>query len=281
MNKIIDGKTIAEKIIKELKEKIIQLSLFPKLVVIQIGEDEASNVYIENKKRACEETEINFELIKFDDSTEEKVIKDKILELNKDKGVHGIIIQLSSTNRLKVKKLIDFIDPLKDVDGLTTINIGKLINNLECNIPCTALGILKLLDIYQINIEGKHIVILGRSNLVGKPLFNLLLNRNATVTICHSKTLEIEKYTKQADILIVAIGKGHFITKEMIKENAILIDVGINRIDNKIIGDINFDDVYEKCLLITPVPNGVGPMTVAMLLNNVVNAYQQLKKTDL
>jgi methylenetetrahydrofolate dehydrogenase (NADP+)/methenyltetrahydrofolate cyclohydrolase len=188
--------------------------------------------------------------------------------------VTSILLQLPISKSLDAKKLIDYIDPSKDVDGLTTTNIGKLCNNQKGIIPCTALGIVKLLEHCYILLEGKNVVILGRSNLVGKPLISLLLNKNATVTVCHSKTTDLSSYTRQADILISAVGKKHFITKDMIKEGSILIDVGINIVDDALYGDIDFEDVYDQCQFISPVPGGIGPMTTIMLIYNIIECYK-------
>lgn len=280
MNKIINGKEIAAKLNEELKKEISNLPSSPKLVVIQVGDLPASNVYIKNKEKACLDLGIDFELVKFDENIITKKIEDKIIELNNNFEVDGILIQLPLSNHLDINKLINTINPAKDVDGLTSTNIGNVINNITSHISCTAGGIIKLLDEYEIDIKGKHVVIIGRSSLVGKPLIHLLLNKDATVSICHSKTNNLQHYTKQADILIVAVGIPKFINKQMIKKDAIIIDVGINRVDNNILGDIDFEDVYDKCSLITPVPGGIGPMTIHSLINNIINSYKETKRTD-
>lgn len=274
MNKIIDGKAVSDKIKDELKSIVDILEKKPKLVVVQVGDDPASNVYIKHKKKAAEYVGIEFEHIKFSENIEEVEIINKIEELNNDANVNGIIVQLPIPQNLNTSNIVNAISYKKDVDGLTEINVGKLINHNVILTSCTPAGIMELLRVYDINVQGKHAVIIGSSNLVGKPLFNLLLHDNATVTICHKYTENLNDITKTADILIVAVGKKDLINKEMIKEGCIIIDVGINKIDDKVYGDVNFDDVYDKVKLITPVPGGVGPMTVAMLLTNVVKSYQ-------
>ncbi len=273
MDKIINGKEVAKILKEQLKEDLKQLGGIPKLVVIQVGDLPASNIYIQNKEKACREMGITFELIHYDNDVDNNTLINKIKELNNDSNINGILVQLPLPNHID-SKIINMIDPLKDVDGLTSINIGKLINNEDTIISCTPKGVMKLLEHYHITIEGKHVVIVGRSNLVGKPLSYLFLNKDATVTICHSKTKDLAQHTRQADILVVAAGHKDLINKDMIKEEAILIDVGTNRVDNKLYGDINYDDVYDKCSLITPVPGGVGPMTIVMLLDNVIECYR-------
>ncbi len=269
--KRIDGTKIAYKLTKEYQKKLKKITNL-KLVIIQIGDEIASNIYIKQKRQACLELGIDFELIKFNKKVMEIEVINKILSLNEDPLVSGILLQLPIPKRLTVNKLINTIEPKKDVDGLTDVNLGKLIKGIEANVSCTALGIIKLLELSKVKLKGKHIVIVGRSNLVAKPLSHLLLNKDATITICHSQTKNLSYYTKQADILIVAVGRPNFIKKEMIKEKAILIDAGINQQNHKVVGDIDFKDVYHKCSLITPVPGGVGPMTIAMLLNNLIKS---------
>jgi len=274
MDKIINGREVANLLKENLRKEIIDFPTTLKLAVIQVGSLDASNTYIKYKQKACREVGIDFELINYDNNIDELTIESKIKELNKDPFINGILIQLPLPNHLDSKIIVNFINPIKDVDGLTSTNIGNLLNNVDTLAPCTPIGVMKLLEHYKIEIEGKHVVVVGRSNLVGRPLSNLCLNNNATITLCHSKTKDLCFHTKQADILAVAAGHKHLINKDMIKENAILIDVGINRIEDKLYGDINYDDVYDKCALITPVPGGVGPMTVAMLLYNVVKCYK-------
>ena len=247
----------------------------PCLAVIQIGDDPASNSYIRSKEKACNEIGIYFKHIKFNETVKEIEVINKILELNNDEYVHGILLQLPLPEGFNQDKLINYIARNKDVDGLTDINVGKLFNNKPGMVSCTPLGIMKLFEKENIDVKGTNVTIVGRSNLVGKPLLGLLLNNDATVTICHSKTENLKKHTKNADILIVAVGKKHFITEDMVKEDAIVIDVGINKEDGKLYGDVDFSKVKTKVKKITPVPGGVGPMTVAMLMTNVIKAYEK------
>ncbi len=275
--KIINGKECSTILRNKLKDEIEKFETKPGLVDIQIGNDEASNIYIASKKKAAENLGINFHHVHFEDGTSEEEIINKILELNNDDSINGILIQLPLPKGYDEKKLINYINPDKDVDGLTELNMGKLFLGKKCLVSCTPSGVLELLKYKNIEIEGKHVVIVGRSNLVGKPLIELFLKENATVTVCHSKTEDLANYTKQADILVVAVGKKHLIKEDMIKENSIIIDVGINRENGKIYGDVDFDNVLSKAKYITPVPGGVGPMTIAMLLNNVVLSYKKQK----
>lgn len=267
---LLDGKALSNEIKLELSKKIKNSLIKPCLAVIQIGDDEASNIYIKAKQKACEETGIYFKHLKFSEFDLEKEIINKIIELNNDQYVNGILIQLPLPKRFDENKLLNLISKDKDVDGLTEINSGKLFKDKNNLVPCTPLGVMKILEKYQIDIEGKHAVVVGKSNLVGKPLAMLLLQKGATVTVCHSKTNDLANFTKQADILISAVGKKDLITKDMVKENAVVIDVGINRVDGKIYGDVDYENVKDIASYITPVPGGVGPMTVAMLLNNVI-----------
>ena len=274
----IDGKIISTKIKEELKAEIKTYMIKPCLAVIQIGNDEASNVYISAKQKACSEVGIYLKHIKFDEDSREIEIINKIIELNNDEYVHGILLQLPIPEKFNEEKLINYISRNKDVDGLTDINVGKLINNKKCLVSCTPQGIIKLLEESGVSIPGKNVVIVGRSKLVGKPLISLFLNNDATVTVCHSKTNNLKEFTKNADILVVAVGKKHLITEDMVKKDSVVIDVGINRIDGKLYGDVDYENVKNKVSLITPVPGGVGPMTVAMLLCNVKTFYKNLKK---
>lgn len=274
MSNILDGKQVSTIIKQELKKEIKSFMIKPCLAVIQIGNDEASNVYINSKQKSCEEVGIWFKHIKYDSFTEELEIINKIKELNNDEYVDGILLQLPVPDKFDSKKLIKYISSAKDVDGLNDINVGKLVNGKKCLVSCTPSGIIELLNHYNIDLVGKNVVIIGRSNLVGKPLVSLFLNNDATVTICHSKTINLEKHTKEADILVAAIGKKHFIKEHMVKDNAIVIDVGINREEGRLYGDVDFDNVSKKASYITPVPGGIGPMTVAMLLKNVVKSYK-------
>ena len=272
----IDGKIISTKIKEELKAEIKTYMIKPCLAVIQIGNDEASNVYISAKQKACSEVGIYLKHIKFDEDSREIEIINKIIELNNDEYVHGILLQLPIPEKFNEENLINYISRNKDVDGLTDINVGKLINNKKCLVSCTPQGIIKLLEESGVSIPGKNVVIVGRSKLVGKPLISLFLNNDATVTVCHSKTNNLKEFTKNADILVVAVGKKHLITEDMVKKDSVVIDVGINRIDGKLYGDVDYENVKNKVSLITPVPGGVGPMTVAMLLCNVNTVYKNL-----
>lgn len=278
MDNIIDGKKIRDEILDELKKEVKSYMIKPCLAVIQVGDDEASNTYIKAKQNACKNIGIYFKHIKFDSDAREIEVINKIIELNNDEYVHGILIQLPLPSKFNPDKLINYIARNKDVDGLTDINLGKLFNNKSGMISCTPQGIMELLERENIEISGKNVVIVGRSNLVGKPLLGLMLNKDATVTICHSKTVNLKEHTKNADILIVAVGKKHFITEDMVKKDAVVIDVGINKVDGKLYGDVDFLNVKNKVKKITPVPGGVGPMTVAMLMNNVVSAYKKINK---
>ena len=272
----IDGKIISTKIKEELKAEIKTYMIKPCLAVIQIGNDEASNVYISAKQKACSEVGLYLKHIKFDEDSREIEIINKIIELNNDEYVHGILLQLPIPEKFNEEKLINYISRNKDVDGLTDINVGKLINNKKCLVSCTPQGIIKLLEESGVSIPGENVVIVGRSKLVGKPLISLFLNNDATVTVCHSKTNNLKEFTKNADILVVAVGKKHLITEDMVKKDSVVIDVGINRIDGKLYGDVDYENVKNKVSLITPVPGGVGPMTVAMLLCNVNTVYKNL-----
>lgn len=271
---LIEGNKLKEKIIKELKEKTKKLPRPIKIAIIQVGENESSTIYINQKKKLEQEINILINHVKLQEKTKEQEIIKIINKLNQDKEIDGIMVQLPLPKHLNTKTIINKIDERKDIDGLTDSNIIKLYNNNYTLAPCTPIGILKLLELYKIDVEDKNIVILGRSDIVGKPLSILLINSNATVTLCHSKTKDIKKITNKADILISAIGRPKLITKDYIKENAIIIDVGINKDKNKkLCGDIDFEDVKEKTSYITPVPKGVGPATIAIFLENSYKAY--------
>lgn len=269
----LDGKSLSAKIKDELKGNINSYVQTPILAVITIGDDAASEVYVKNKRKACEYVGMSFLHLDYASCVKEEVVIKKIKQLNKDKSINGIILQLPIPDNFNVSKIINTIDPSKDVDGLTNTQAGKLIQNEKCLMPCTPKGIMEILKEYKIELEGKHVVIVGRSILVGKPLMLECINKNATVTLCHSKTRDLKSYTKDADILIVAAGKKHLINKTMIKKGSVIIDVGINREDGKLFGDVN-PNVEEVCGYLTPVPGGVGPMTVAMLLKNTFEAYK-------
>ena len=253
----------------ELKKEGIN----PKLAVIMVGEDKASKVYVKNKSKACNEIGIEFEEFILDENIEQKDLMELIQKLNNDKTVNGILLQSPIPRHLDINEAFKKIAPEKDVDGFNPVNVGKLSLNQDTFVSCTPYGIMKMFEAYNINLEGKDVVIVGRSNIVGKPLIQCCLNKNATVTVCHSKTKDLKEHTKNADIVIAAIGKSKFVTEDMIKKDAVVIDVGINRgEDGKLTGDVDFENVSKKASFITPVPGGVGPMTIAMLMNNVIKA---------
>ena len=275
-NKIMDGKKISFELKEKLIKKVGELDKKLTLVVISVGSNEASKVYVSQKEKMALEIGYNFINLHFDSILEDDLIKE-IEKLNNNKEITGIIVQLPLPDNLNKDKILNSINPLKDVDGLTNNNLIKLIKKEESLLPCTPKGIMTLFDYYNIDFSGKRVVIVGRSELVGLPLFHLLLNKNATVTLCHSKTINLINYTKEADILIVAVGKKDLVTRDMIKENSILIDVGINRYENKLYGDISSDSL-DKSSLMTPVPGGVGPMTVISLMENVYLANSMQRK---
>ena len=274
MSKIIDGKKVSGEIKDELKAKVGKLKIKPTLVVISVGDNPASKVYVGQKEKCANYIGINYQHMHYDSISDDELVK-VIDKLNKDKNVNGIIVQLPLPNGMDETRIVNTIIPEKDVDGLTYLNAGLLLNNKTSMVSCTPKGIMELLKREKVNLVGANAVVIGRSILVGKPMMNLLINANATVTLCHSKTKDLEKITKKADVLVVAIGKKHFITRDMVKRGAVVIDVGINRVDGKLYGDVDFDDVYSKVKKITPVPGGVGPMTVVMLMKNVIEAYEE------
>lgn len=279
---LINGKELAKKIRGELKLEVDSLrgnGIIPKLAVIMVGDDKASEVYVRNKSKACNEIGIEFEEFLLDSNIKQEELIDLIKKLNNRKDVYGILLQSPIPEHLNIREAFDTIDYRKDVDGFNPINIGKLAIGEDAFISCTPYGVIKMLEEYNIEIEGKRAVVIGRSNIVGKPLIQCLLNKNATVTICHSKTKNIAEITKEADILIAALGKPKFVKENMVKENAVVIDVGINRNEEgKLVGDVDFENVSKKASYITPVPGGVGPMTIAMLMNNVVKATKEHNK---
>ncbi|TCK97955.1 methylenetetrahydrofolate dehydrogenase (NADP+)/methenyltetrahydrofolate cyclohydrolase [Natranaerovirga hydrolytica] len=278
--KIIDGKKIANEIKKELKEKVIKLkekNIIPTLAVVLVGKDEASKVYVSNKKKACDYIGIRSLSYELPEDTTEEQLLDLMNELNEREDVHGILVQLPLPNGINEEKVIQAIDPKKDVDGFHPQSVGALSIGHKGFVSCTPSGIIELLKRSNITIEGKECVVVGRSNIVGKPMALLLLRENGTITVCHSRTKDLKEVTKRADILVAAIGKPKFITKEYIKEGAVIIDVGIHRQENKkLCGDVDFDDCIDKVSGITPVPGGVGPMTIAMLMNNCVESAESL-----
>ena len=276
---IIDGKKIAETLRQKLKKEIIEIkSSFksvPGLTVILIGEDPASKIYVRNKEKFSKEIGINSEVIKYPENIEEKEVLSKIIELNKNKKVSGILVQLPLPKHINKQKVIETILPEKDVDGFHPINVGNLSSGYDSKIPCTPLGCFILLKEVEKNLSGKHAVIIGRSNLNGKPMAQLLLKENCTVTITHSKTKDLKSQCNKADIIIAAVGKPKFVKGDWVKKNAIVIDVGINKTSDGIVGDIDFNEVSKVARAITPVPGGVGPMTIACLLRNTVECFKR------
>ena len=272
----MNGKELAKEIRGNLKIEVTELKkqgIIPKLAVIMVGDDKASQVYVRNKSKACDEIGIEYEEYLKDASTTQEELLNLIDKLNEREDISGILLQSPIPKHLDIREAFNRIDYKKDVDGFNPVNVGKLAIGEDCFISCTPYGVVKLLEANNIEIEGKHVVILGRSNIVGKPLIQCMLNKNATVTVCHSRTQNLKEFTKQADILISAIGKAKFITEDMVKDGAVVIDVGINRNDEgKLVGDVDYENVEPKTSYITPVPGGVGPMTIAMLMNNVVKA---------
>lgn len=276
MTVIIDGKAVSEKILAELKQKVSKMDKKPHLVVIQVGNNTASNIYVNLKKKKAEEIGIKSTVMNFDESISETDLMTEIDKLNKNKDVHAILVQLPLPKHICTNNIIKAISPCKDVDGFTAQNSGDLINGITPSAyPCTPKGIIRLLEEYNIEIAGKHAVIVGRSNIVGKPIAIMLLNKNATVTICHSKTKNLSEMTRQADILISAVGK-KIIYKDMVKQDAVVIDVGIFKDENgKTTGDVDFENVKEIAGYITPVPKGVGPMTIASLMENTLDLFEK------
>ncbi|MCQ2409372.1 MAG: bifunctional methylenetetrahydrofolate dehydrogenase/methenyltetrahydrofolate cyclohydrolase FolD [Clostridia bacterium] len=276
---ILDGKLVASETRKEIKAEAERLKAKtgrqPGLCVILVGDDPASAIYVRNKTKACEENGIRSFFFGLDKNATYDEVAAKITEANLNDEIDGIIVQLPLPSHLDTASLLDLIDPLKDVDGCHFVTKGKLWTGRDAIKACTPYGITKILDYYNIPLEGKTAVVVGRSNLVGKPLAQLLMDRNCTVTICHSKTTDLKSVTKTADIVCMATGKRGLLTADMVKEGAVVIDVGISRAENgKICGDVDFDNVKDKCSYITPVPGGVGPMTVTMLLYNTIEAFK-------
>ena len=273
---IIDGKELAKKIRSELKNEVVELKnkgINPKLAVIMVGDDKASKVYVKNKSKACEECGIDYEEFLMNKDIDMEELLETIDKLNKRDDIHGILLQSPIPSNLDINQAFNKINHKKDVDGFNPINVGKLSIGEDCFVSCTPAGVIKMLEEYNIEIEGKNVVIIGRSNIVGKPLIQCILRKNGTVTMCHSRTKNIKQITKNADILIAALGKPKFVTQDMIKDGAVIIDVGINRTeDGKLVGDVDFENVKNNASYITPVPGGVGPMTIAMLMTNVVKA---------
>ena len=273
----MDGKALSLSLEAELKLKVDALreknARIPKLVVVLVGDNPASQTYVKNKAKACERVGFLSEIIELDGSISQEIVLSTIDRLNRDETVDGILVQLPVPKHLDAKAIVHALDPNKDVDGLHPLNVAKLYENEKGFVPCTPKGIMRLLKEYQIDVVGKHCVVLGRSNLVGRPVAQLLLNENATVTICHSKTQNLSEFTKQADIIVVAIGRANFLTSKDVNHAECIIDVGINRVDGRLVGDVAYEELVDKVDAMTPVPGGVGPMTIGMLLENTLEAY--------
>lgn len=280
---LIDGKAISAKVKEEVKNEAAQLTekgVVPCLAVILVGDDKASQTYVNSKEKACKACGIRSLKYTLEANTSESALIDLIQSLNENDEVDGILVQLPLPKHIDENKILEKISCEKDVDGFHAVNVGRLVSGLDGFVPCTPCGIMRLFKEYDIEVSGKNAVVIGRSNIVGKPIANLLLNANATVTVTHSKTQNLAKITKDADIIVVAIGKPNFLKADMVKNGAVVIDVGINRLENnKLVGDADFENVANKCSFITPVPGGVGPMTIAMLLKNTIkSAKNRLKR---
>ncbi|MDE5888880.1 MAG: bifunctional 5,10-methylenetetrahydrofolate dehydrogenase/5,10-methenyltetrahydrofolate cyclohydrolase [Bacilli bacterium] len=277
----LKGKDLRDKLLLSLKEQVKNVPTQLGLAVIQIGDDEASKVYVGQKEKLAVEMGYKFIHKVFNEDVHQQDVLNYIEELNNDDTIDGILVQMPLPKHLDTTVIQNTIDPNKDVDGLTFINAGRLVQNMPSLVPCTPMGIIDILDNYNIPIEGKKVVVIGRSILVGKPIANMLTNRNASVSVCHSRTTDISSYTKNADIIVVAVGKAKYLTSDMVNPGAVIIDVGINRIDGKLIGDVDYENVAEKASYITPVPGGVGPMTVYELMHNVYLAHQLREKNKI
>lgn len=282
---LLNGLALATKIRGDIKEEISSKILSknlraPTLSVVLVGDDMASKVYVAGKVKACDEAGIKCEVYKLEENTNQRELNNLITKLNKSKEVDGILLQLPLPPKLNTSKALNLINPKKDVDGLTNLNLGKLlVGDPSGFVPCTAMGILKLIQANNIDLTGKNVAIIGRSLLVGKPTAQLFTKENATVTLCHTKTVNLPHITKHSDIIVSAVGKANFIKSSMVKQGVVIVDVGINRDKNgKVCGDVNFKSVSKIASFITPVPGGVGPMTIAMLLNNVLSSYKKTKK---
>lgn len=273
---LIDGKELARKTRQNLKidcDNLKSKGIIPKLAVIMVGDNPASKVYVKNKSKACEEVGIEYEEFLLDENTTQKDLISLIEQLNEREDVTGILLQSPIPAHLDINEAFRTISPKKDVDGFHPVSVGKLTLGQDTFVSCTPYGVIKMFEEYNIDLEGKNVVIIGRSNIVGKPLIQCCLNKNATVTVCHSRTKDLAEHTKRADIVIVAIGRAEFLKEDMVKDGVVVIDVGINRgEDGKLCGDVDFENVSKKASYITPVPGGVGPMTIAMLMNNVIKA---------
>jgi len=269
---ILDGKKVAESVYQGLLLEVSLLPFVPRIVFIRVGEDPASQSYVRSKEKRCLELGLRGETIVFAETASEDEVIGKILTLNRDKDINGILVQLPLPKHMDKARILRSIDPLKDVDGLHPQNAGLLFQGKPQFIPCTPAGIIEILNFYQIPIEGRRVVVLGRSEIVGRPMAQLLLNQNATVTVCHSKTKNLKQEVQRAEILVAAIGKPQFVNADMVSTGVVIIDVGINRIEGQIVGDVDFESVKSKAGAVSPVPGGVGPMTIAMLMRNLVLA---------
>ena len=272
---MIDGRAVAKAFKEEIAQKTAQMiagGIQPHLAVVLVGENPASQVYVRNKENGCIKAGIRSTVIRLDESCSQDELEKTVVSLNEDVSVHGILVQLPLPRHLDEARVLRLIDPDKDVDGFHAMNSGRLMNGQPGFVPCTPLGVMKLLERYGIDPAGKHAVVIGRSNIVGKPMAMLLLQANATVTVCHSRTQNLPEITKQADILVAAVGRANFVTADMVKPGTVVIDVGINRVDGRIVGDVDYAAVSETAGYITPVPGGVGQMTIAMLLANTLDA---------
>ena len=275
MDKILDGKKVSEKIFENIKAEVSKFKIKPKLAVILVGDNPASQIYVKIKQKRAIELGFDSVDLKYPENIKEEELISTIEKLNNDQTVNAILVQLPLPKTINTEKIINSIDPKKDVDGFHPNNVGKLTSNQKpYAIACTARGIMELLNFYNIDVKGKNVVVIGRSNIVGTPVARLLQNNNATVTVCHSKTKDVSLYTKQADIIVCAIGQPKFLKADMVKEGSIIVDVGINRIDESIIGDTDFENLLPKVSYITPVPKGVGPMTIAGLMQNTLDLYK-------
>lgn len=275
---VLDGKLVSKEIINNLQEKIAKLNIKIGFAVIWVGNDVASSIYVNNKIKKCESIGIHTELYHLEDTiTEEELLK-LIDELNNRDNIHGILLQSPIPKHIDINKCFNKISQKKDIDGFSKESCGNLFLGSSTFVACTPKGVMRLLDYYHIPLSGKNVVIINRSNIVGKPLFHLLIEKDATVTMCHSKTINLKEHTKNADIVISAVGKPKFITEDMIKEDAIVIDVGISRVNDKVVGDVDYENVSKKCSYITPVPGGVGPMTIAMVLENIIEGIERENK---
>ncbi len=276
---ILDGKALAKEIRAEVAKEIASLKergITPGLAVVLVGDDPASHTYVKMKERSCEEAGIYSIVHKMPDDISQEKILETIEMMNRNPNIHGILVQLPLPGHIDTTKILRAVSPAKDVDGFHPFNVGNLVLDLECFSPCTPLGVMRLLDHYGIDVKGMDACVVGASNIVGKPMMHLLLNRFATVDICHIHTRDLAAHTRRADLLIVGVGKAGLIREEMVKEGAIVIDIGINRLeDGRLVGDVDFDAVAPKCSYITPVPGGVGPMTIAMLLENTLQAARK------